>query len=92
MTIENEIARDILAFLVDNPDAQDTLEGIIQWWLLEQQIKYQTKLVKEAIEELVEKGLVLKNETLNSHIHYRLNQDKIEDIRMLLKTGDKESG
>jgi hypothetical protein len=91
VTIENEIARDILAYLIDNQDAQDTLEGIIQWWLLEQQIKYQTKMVKEALEELVAKELVLKYEHMNSRTRYRLNESKTEDIRRLLKSAETDS-
>ena len=85
MTVENEVARDILAYLIDNPDAQDTLEGIIQWWLLEQKIKYQTKLVKEALEELVKNGLILERKTENSRTRYQINRQKMEDIQTLLE-------
>ena len=91
MPIDNEIAREILAYLLEHPDAQDTLEGIVEWWLLEQKIKYQTKLVREAIEELVAKELVLKYEGMNSHTHYRLNENKIKDIRRLLQSAETES-
>src|SRR5918911_1556857 len=28
-----QIAYNILAYLAENPDAQDTMEGIIGWWL-----------------------------------------------------------
>ncbi len=89
MTIENEIARDILAYLIDNPDAQDTLEGIIQWWLLEQKIKYQTKMVKEALEELVANGLILERKTENSNTSYRINKEEIERIKEILKESDE---
>ncbi len=88
MTIENEVARDILAYLVDNPDAQDTLEGIIQWWLLEQKIKYQTKMVKEALEELVKNGLILERKAENSKTSYRINKEEIERIKEILKEND----
>jgi len=89
VTIENEIARDILAYLIDNPDAQDTLEGIIQWWLLEQKIKYQTKMVKEALEELVANGLILERKTENSNTSYRINKEEIERIKEILKESDE---
>jgi len=32
--------REILAYLADHPDAQDTLAGIFEWWLLERKITY----------------------------------------------------
>lgn len=82
---KTEIAREILAYLVDHPDAQDTLEGIIQWWLLERKIKYQTDMVKQTIAELVEKGFILEERAKDSRVHYRTNQSKQEEIRMLLQ-------
>ena len=38
---ESKIGNEILAYLVDHPKTQDTLEGIVEWWLLERAIKYQ---------------------------------------------------
>jgi len=34
-----DISLKILAYLLNNPNAQDTLEGISEWWLLDQDIK-----------------------------------------------------
>jgi hypothetical protein len=90
VTVENEIMRDILAYLVDHPEAQDTLEGITEWWLLEQKIKYQTKIVQEALEELVKSGLILTHKSWNSRTHYHINQRKYEEIQELLKGGPNE--
>jgi hypothetical protein len=69
---KDEIARDILAYLAEHPDAQDTLDGIVQWWLLDRKIKYQKALVKEAIAELVQKGFVLECKVSKSLLSYRL--------------------
>ncbi len=55
---KDEIAREILAYLSDHPDAQDTLDGIVQWWLLERKIKQSQKLVKEVLSSLVKKNLL----------------------------------
>jgi len=79
------VAHEILAYLVEHPDAQDTLEGIVQWWLLEQRIKRQTAKVKEALAELVAKGLVLERKGKNARIYYRINRRKYGEIRALLK-------
>ena len=38
---ELKIGNEILACLIDHPNARDTLDGIVEWWLLEQQIKFQ---------------------------------------------------
>ena len=48
----------ILAYLQANPDAQDTLEGIVEWWLLDQRIRDETDRVKEALAYLTKQGLV----------------------------------
>jgi hypothetical protein len=69
---------------MDHPEAQDTLEGVVEWWLLERKIKNQTDLAKEALAELVSKGLVLELESGDSRIHYRMNPRKSEEIQALL--------
>ncbi len=72
----SKIGNEILAYLVDHPNARDTLAGIVDWWLLERQIKLQTTRVKEALSDLVAKGLILEKKGLNSQIHYRVNRSE----------------
>ena len=81
---KSQIAHEILAYLDEHPEAQDTLDGIVQWWLLEQKIRYQMNLVKEVLAELVRKGLVIEHEGWDSRIHYRTNQSKSEEITEFL--------
>ena len=85
---ESKIGNEILAYLVDHPNARDTLEGIAEWWLLEQQIKFQTARVKDALSDLVARGLILEKKGSNSHIHYRVNQSKYEEIQELFNQKD----
>ena len=82
---ESKIGNEILAYLVDHPNARDTLEGIVEWWLLEQQIKFQTARVKDALSDLVARGLILEKKGSNSQIHYRINQKKYKEIQELFK-------
>ncbi len=74
---KSQVAHEILAYLTEHPEAQDTLEGIIQWWLLEQRIKYHTTIVKEALAELVGRGLILERKNQNSPTIYRINRLKV---------------
>lgn len=67
-----DICAKVMAYLSGHPDAQDTIEGIVQWWLLEQTIEQQTAVVKEAIAELVEKGLVEVSVGPDSRKSYRV--------------------
>jgi len=82
---EFKIGNEILAYLIDHPNARDTLEGIVEWWLLEQQIKFQTARVKDALSDLVARGLILEKKGSNSQIHYRINQKKYKKIQELFK-------
>ncbi len=82
---KSQIAVEILSYLDENPEAQDTLDGVIQWWLLERKIKYQITLVKEALSELVKDGLVVEKESLDSQTRYQVNRQKREEIRTILK-------
>jgi hypothetical protein len=76
----SQIAHEIMAYLAEHPNAQDTLEGIVQWWILERKIKYQKAMVQEAIRELVAKGLVLERRIGDSQCQYRLSIEKNREI------------
>ena len=58
---------------------------IAQRWLLERRIEHGIARVKEALAELVSKGLILENEGRDSRVQYRLNQSKYEEILTLIK-------
>ena len=85
-----QLAREILAYLTDHPDARDTLDGITEWWFLEQEIKRRMAEVKGALTELVAKGLVLEQRGKDTQIHYRVNKRKWGAIHALLQTKDEE--
>ena len=75
----------ILAYLVEHPEAQDTLEGIVEWWLLERAIRYQKSEIIKAISELVAKGFIVEEKGRDSQTHYRINHRKYKEIRNLLE-------
>lgn len=81
---KSPIAYEILAYLVQHPQARDSLDGIVRWWLLEQTIRYQATVVKEALEELALKGYVIQRNLPNSLAQYELNATKREEIIDLL--------
>ena len=77
---KSTISRNVLAYLVDHQDAQDTLEGIVQWWLVEQKIKQQTATVTEALQDLVGRGYLLELRGIDSRTRYRINPLKSQEI------------
>jgi hypothetical protein len=85
ITEKLHLSSEILSYLIEHKDAQDTLEGIAEWWLLEQSIKIRTSEVKAALEDLVNKKLVLEHKGKDSRTHYRINRRKYREIAALVK-------
>ena len=69
---EAEIERQIRAYLAAHPDAHDTIEGIVEWWLLEQQIQHSSLKVAKVLRALVEKNVVQELHAPDGRVHYCL--------------------
>jgi len=82
---ESDVAFQILAYLNANPEAQDTLEGIVEWWLLDQKIRQQTENVKQALADLAARGLIVARIGTDSRVHYSIERGKKTEIDSLLK-------
>jgi hypothetical protein len=70
------VALQILRYLSTHRDAQDTMEGIADWWLLEQRTRHAMAKVQKAMAELVVNGLVLERSGRDGRARYRLNPRK----------------
>ena len=55
---EGGVASDILGYLSQHPSAEDTLEGIVQWLILEKHLATTPGIVAHALAQLTEKKLV----------------------------------
>ena len=80
MLEKRDVSEEILEYLRNNPDASDTLEGITEWWLLNQRINYEMKKVEAAILKLVKHGWVVEIKGKDSRIRYRLNYQKMREL------------
>ena len=69
------IEREILNYLDNHPNAEDTIEGITQWWLLEKNFKYNAKMVRDEIRKLVAKGLLVKVSGKGTENRYRIKKE-----------------
>ena len=81
---QRDICYYILAYLSDNPEAGDTFDGIVEWWLLDQRIKFETRNVSEAVARLISEGLIVKHEESDSRIIYKVNRTMERAIRKKL--------
>lgn len=53
-----DIAREIERYLDAHPNAADSVEGILRWWLTRQRYEQSAEHVKRALEHLVSAGVV----------------------------------
>ena len=56
----NTVAEEIVRYLEEHPDAADTVEGIRQWWLPRLRLQEANAQIEGAIDELVERGIVVR--------------------------------
>jgi hypothetical protein len=67
-----QIEAEIFSYLAEKPQAQDTLKGICEWWLLERQVLHRKAEVEKALDSLIEKGVLTQFKGHDNHFHYRL--------------------
>jgi hypothetical protein len=79
------VIRHILQYLIDHPDAKDTIQGILRWWLPGGIVVWEEAAVQEALDVLVAKGWVTQRPTIPSRPIYGLNQAKLEEIEKFLR-------
>ena len=75
----------VLSYLVQHPEAQDTIEGIAEWWLLEHRIVETTKALEAILSDLVEQDFLLASQCAEGRIYYRLNRDREREIHRHLR-------
>ena len=78
------MAQVILSYLLAHSEAEDTIEGIIDWWLLEETVKHRKKEVQAALDELVSQSLITTRKSEDSRIRYRINNRKMKEVRELV--------
>ena len=83
---KSQASYDILSYLIRHPEASDTIEGIAQWWLLEQKIRNRITIIEEALRQLVAADFIFEYKGRDSRTHYRINQCKYDEIQALLKS------
>ena len=70
------VAKQIMAYLGTHRDAQDTLQGIAEWWLLEQRIGAVITETRNALAELVDRGLLIERNERDGGVRYLLHPEQ----------------
>lgn len=61
---------EILSYLSDVPNAVDTVEGITDWWIYRQRLRWARLTVQKAVDELVADGHLRKIDRADGQILY----------------------
>ena len=79
------MARAILDYLDRHPKANDTIEGIVEWWLAEHQVQYSVTEATAVLAHFEARALVIADRGPDGRVHYRLNVKRQREIRKRLK-------
>ncbi len=55
---EEDLARCVLDYLSEHPQATDTLEGIAEWWVMREQVRMDVKLLERVLHRLTKQGFL----------------------------------
>lgn len=61
----DDVAALILAYVADRPNACDTIDGIRSWWIPRQLIEHADGDVRAALELLVERGQLVRVDSVD---------------------------
>lgn len=85
---DKNVSQQILRYLLRHPNARDTVEGISEWWILEEKIIQRYSEVQQALTKLVGQGFVLEKRIPNAGVFYCLNKDKKSLIKEIVENGN----
>ena len=68
---QDPIVDEILSYWRNHPNACDTVEGIMEWWLTGRAVSRSE--VEEALSKLVSRGLVIRQARKDGRVFYRFS-------------------
>jgi hypothetical protein len=63
-------APEILEYLAKHPDAQDTIDGILHWWVIDASIRRWAPKIAETVAQLVEQGYLEQKQSADGNVIY----------------------
>jgi hypothetical protein len=88
--IREEVIRGILRYVAEHPDAKDTVEGIVKWWRLGDEVEWAENPVQEALDILISKGWLVKRDIAPLKSVYGVNKDHLGAIKNFLRASGNE--
>lgn len=75
------VTHQLLDYWEQHPEAEGTVESIVEWWLLEQRIQDAATEIRSVLNELVAKNLVVERRQGDGRLCYRLNRNSQGEAR-----------
>jgi hypothetical protein len=72
-----EVADLVSRYLLAHPNASDTLDGIARWWLSRQRQDDAKEIVQEALDLLVERGVVERRSMIDGVTLFRSARNRL---------------
>ena len=85
------VIRHILGYLTKHPDAKDTTQGILRWWLPGGVAEWEEEAVRIALDVLVTRGWLTKRQTTPSQQLFGMNKERLEEIKVFLQEPRRET-
>jgi hypothetical protein len=74
-------APEILDYLARHPDAQDTIDGILHWWVLDAYVKKCAPKIANTVAQLVERGFLEQKRSADGNVFYRASPDYLATLQ-----------
>jgi hypothetical protein len=74
-------APEILDYLARHPDAQDTIDGILHWWVLDACIRKWAPRIAETVAQLVERGVLEQSQSAGGSVFYRASPNYLARLQ-----------
>jgi hypothetical protein len=84
-------APEILDYLARHPQAQDTLDGILHWWVLDSCVKRWAPKIAETVAKLVEQGFLEEKPSPDGQTFYHVSPNCLSKLQQQLSP-DSTSG
>jgi hypothetical protein len=84
-------ASEILDYLARQPEAEDTIEGIIQWWVLDSCIRNWAPKIEKTVANLVEQGFLEKKPSRDGRIFYHISPRYLSAVQKRLPNSTPDS-
>jgi hypothetical protein len=74
-------APEILEYLSRHPNAQDTIEGILQWWVLDSCLRNWAPKIAATVQQLVGDGFLEERAARDGRVFYRISPRYLARLR-----------